>query len=64
MLSADWMVSVPLSQLVELKNIVGVLDKLRAENTQLKNRVEGLHRTQYELMETILQLRKDVAHRA
>lgn len=64
MQSTDWLVQVPLSQLVQLQNISTELDLVKAENVRLKARMEGLHRTQYELMEIITGLRKEIADRA
>lgn len=58
---ADWLVQVPLSQLVGLQNMASELAILREENKQLRSRMDGLHRTQYDLMETILELRKSVS---
>ncbi len=56
----DWLVQVPLSQLVGLQNLAAEMEALKAENAQLRARLDGLHRTQYDLMETILDLRKSV----
>lgn len=58
--SNDWLVSVPLSQLVAMQNNAGELDKLRDENNQLKRRIDGLHRTIYDMMEVVSELRKSV----
>lgn len=56
----DWMVCVPLSQLVEMQNSAGEVEKLREENKQLLRRIEGLHRTIYEVMDVVGELRKGV----
>lgn len=56
----EWMVSVPLSQLVALQNMANELEQLREENKQLRRRMDGLHRTQFEQMEVIGELRKSV----
>lgn len=58
--SSDWLVSVPLSQLVALKDAADEMDKLRKENQELRRRMDGLHRTQYDLIEIIGDLRKSV----
>lgn len=55
----DWLVQIPLSHLVELRNLVEELHQMRSENKQLKQRMDALHRTQYELMEQFLILRKE-----
>ena len=58
--TSEWMVQVPLSQLVALQNMAHELEELRQENVQLRRRMDGLHRTQYDTMEVIGQLRKAV----
>lgn len=58
--ASDWLVQVPLSQLVALQGMAHELEELREENEQLRNRMDGLHRTQYETMEVIGELRKSV----
>lgn len=60
MQSSDWLVQVPLSQLVALQGMAHELEELREENKQLRRRMDGLHRTQYETMEVIGELRKSV----
>lgn len=57
--SSDWMVSVPLSQLVAMQNSMQEFDKLRDENDKLKRRIDGLHRTVFDLMEVVGSLRRD-----
>ena len=56
----EWMVQVPLSQLVALQGMAHELEELREENEQLRKRMDGLHRTQYETIEVIGELRKSV----
>ena len=58
--TSEWMVQVPLSQLVALQNMAHELEELREENVQLRRRMDGLHRTQYDTMEVIGELRKAV----
>lgn len=58
--ASDWMVSVPLSQLVALQGMANELEEIREQNKQLRRRIEGLHRTQYEQMEVIGELRRSV----
>lgn len=55
----EWYVQVPLSQLVELKNLMDGLHHLQEENKQMKARLEALHRTQYDLMAIVNTLRKE-----
>lgn len=56
--SNDWLVSVPLNQLVSLQNAVTENQALREEIKRLNTRIDGLHRTQYELMEVVGELRR------
>lgn len=58
--ASEWLVQVPLSQLVALQNMAHELEELREENVQLRRRMDGLHRTQYDTMEVIGELRKAV----
>lgn len=46
----DWLVSVPLSQLLELKQSADEYEKMKAENNQLRNEIEGLRRVQTDFM--------------
>lgn len=55
----DWMVSVPLSQLVEMQQSMQQFDAMREENEKLQRRLDGLHRTIYDLMEVVNGLRRD-----
>lgn len=58
--ATDWMVQVPLSQLVELQSMATELHQLRDQNKQLQRRIDGLHRTLFDSMEVIGELRKSV----
>lgn len=51
--SSDWLVQVPLSELVALQGVTTELKAVREENARLSKRVEGLHRTVFELMELV-----------
>ena len=55
---SDWLVQVPLSQLVELQNMTAEMEKLRLENKRLLNRVDGLHRTLFDTMEKLGELQR------
>lgn len=55
---SSWLVQVPLTDLLALQNIVGELDKLRAENAQLRRRIEGIHSTLYSTIEIVSDLKK------
>lgn len=56
----DWLVQVPLSQLVELQGMTVELNELRNENKKLKNRVEGLHRTLFECIEKLGEIKREI----
>lgn len=56
--SSDWLVQVPLSQLVELQGMSVEMEKLRSENKRLLNRVEGLHRTLFDTLEKLGELQR------
>lgn len=56
--SSDWLVQVPLSQLVEIQGVLPELEQMRDENKQLKARIEGLHRTLFDALELLRELRK------
>jgi len=58
---ADWLVQVPLSQLVALQTLLPEVEKLRAENKALSNRLDGLHRTLYDTMEMVADLRRSLS---
>lgn len=54
----EWLVQVPLSQLVEMQRMPEEIDKLREENRRLLNRVEGLHRTLFDTLEKLGELQR------
>lgn len=55
---SDWLVQVPLLELVALKNMSEDLVKIRAENEQLRREIQGLRRVQSEMMQLCGDLRK------
>lgn len=55
----DWLVQVPLSELVALQNMTSEFDKLRSENAQLRREMEGLRRVQSETLQVLGDLRRD-----
>ena len=57
---STWTVNVPLNDLLKMQNSLAELDTLRDENAQLRSRIEGLHRTLYDLMSVVSDLRKGV----
>lgn len=54
----DWLIQVPLSELVALKNMSGEFAKLREENEQLRREIQGLRRVQSEMMQLCGDFRK------
>lgn len=54
----DWLIQVPLSELVALKNMSGEFAKIREENEQLRREIQGLRRVQSEMMQLCGDLRK------
>lgn len=56
---SEWLVQVPLSELVALQNMTAEFDKLRLENAQLRRELEGLRRVQSETMQVLGDLRRD-----
>jgi len=55
----DWMVSVPLSQLVKMQQSMQQFEAMREENAKLQRRIDGLHRTVFDLMEVVGGLRRE-----
>lgn len=55
----DWLVQVPLSELVTLKNMTAEFEKLRAENAQLRREMDGLRRVQSETMQVLGDLKRE-----
>ncbi len=57
----DWLVQVPLSQLVSLQNMANELDSLRTENKRLQGSITGLHDTLYRTLEMFSDLKKELS---
>lgn len=49
----SWTVNVPLNELMQMQNSLEEVTKLRDENKQLLKRIEGLHRTLYDLITVV-----------
>lgn len=54
----DWLIQVPLTELLTLKNMTVEFDKLREENAQLRREIQGLRRIQSDMMELCGELRR------
>lgn len=59
MANSDWLIQVPLSELVALQNMTSIVDSLRAENAQLRRELDGLRRVQCETMQVVGDLRRE-----
>lgn len=56
----DWLVSVPLTELLALKNMTLDFAKLREENEQLRREINGLRNVQAEIMQLCGDMRKSL----
>lgn len=56
----DWLVQVPLRDLLELQSLIPQVEQLRLENKALVQRIEGLHRALYDTIEVIGDIRKNL----
>ena len=54
----NWLVQVPINDLMALMNMKQEFDRISAENTQLRREMEGLRRVQSETMELVGDLRR------
>lgn len=54
----DWLIQVPLSELLALKNMSTEFTKIREENERLRCEIQGLRRVQTEMMELCGDLRR------
>ncbi len=59
--SNDWAVLIPLSDLAALQSLGPQVDTLQAQVQALTRRIEGLHRTVYELMSELTALRASMS---
>lgn len=55
---SNWMVQVPINDLMSLMNMKQEFDRINAENMQLRREMEGLRRVQSETMELVGDLRR------
>ncbi len=59
--SSNWMVQVPVNDLLALMGLEEELKNCRAENAQLRREMDGLRRIQSETMQVLGDLRKKCA---
>lgn len=62
--SSDWLVQVPLSELLALQGMATELKAVQEENARLGKRVDGLHATVYKLMELVQECKSASGRRA
>lgn len=55
---SQWMVQVPINDLMQLMQMKDTFDTMKQENAQLRREMEGLRRIQSEQMEVIGDLRR------
>lgn len=55
-----WMVQVPIKELLALCGLKDELDRITAENKQLRREVEGLHNIQSQTIEILGDLRRKI----
>lgn len=48
--AADWMIQIPLSELVALQGLPAQMEELKAENKQLRRELEALRNIQSQMM--------------
>lgn len=56
----NWMVQVPINDLMQLMQMKDNFDSMKQENAQLRREMEGLRRMQSEQMEVIGDLRRSL----
>ena len=59
--SANWLIQIPLSELVALQALPARMEGLEAENKQLRRELEGLRRIQSETLQTLGDLRRSLS---
>lgn len=57
--TADWSLQVPLSALVDLQGLPERMNKLEAENKQLRRELEALRLIQSQTMQVIADMRRE-----
>lgn len=61
MISTDnWLIQIPLSELVALQALPAEMDKIRADNQQLRREIDGLRRIQSEILQAFSDLRRSL----
>lgn len=60
MLKSEWMVQVPVSELLALMGLEDELTTVRAENKQLRRELDGLRLVQTQCMEVVGDLRQQL----
>lgn len=58
--TGDWMIQIPLSELVVLQSLPAEMDKVKAENQQMRHEIDGLRRIQSEILQAFGDLRRSL----
>lgn len=58
--AGSWLIQIPLSELVSLQSLPSDMDKLKAENQQLRREIEGLRRIQSEVLQALGDVRRSL----
>lgn len=58
--ASGWLIQIPLSELLALQSLPLEMDKLKAENQQLRREIEGLRRVQSEALQVLGDVRRSL----
>lgn len=58
---SDWLLSVPINDLMELRQLIPEFHKVQDENAQLRRELEALRRIQSETLQLVGDLRRQVS---
>lgn len=58
--SSEWLVQVPISDLVALQSLPGELVRLQKENEQLRRELDGVRRIQSETLQLVGDMRRKI----
>ena len=58
--SSDWLIQIPLSELVALQGLPAQMGALQAENAKLRRELEGLRNIAFQTLEKVSELRREV----
>ena len=58
--ASGWLIQIPLSELIALQSLPSEMDKLKAENQQLRREIDGLRRVQSEALQVLGDMRRSL----